>query len=73
MISFYSDIGCSESKVIFKWLKSKNINKNKNKQKGFARRKRSHLVYFIQSQSELTQNDTNKRSQQTEKPALSLQ
>ena len=38
-----------------------------------TRRKRSHLVYFIQSQSELTQNDTNKRSQQTEKPALSLQ
>ena len=38
-----------------------------------TRRKSSHLVYFIQSQSELTQNDTKKRSQQTEKPALSLQ
>ena len=28
--------------------------------KGFIRSKRSHLVYFIQSQSELSQNDTNK-------------
>ena len=38
-----------------------------NKQiKAFTRRKRSHLVYFIQSQLELSQNDTNKRSQQTE-------
>ena len=38
-----------------------------------TRRKRSHLVYFIQSQSELSQNETKKRRQQTEKPALSLQ
>ena len=30
------------------------------------------LVYSIQSPSEHSQNDTNKRSQQTEKPALSL-
>ena len=35
-----------------------------------TRRKRSHLVYFIQSQSELSQNETKKRRQQTEKPAL---
>ena len=27
---------------------------------------------FIHSRSELSENDTNKRSQQTEKPALSL-
>ena len=38
-----------------------------------TRRKRSHLVYFIQSQSELSQNETKKRRQQTEKPALNLQ
>ena len=43
-------------------------------QQAFTRNKRSHLVYFIQSKSELSQNDTNKRSQQThaEKPASSL-
>ena len=42
---------------------------------GLYTSKRSHLVYFIQSQSELSQNDqTNavERSQQTEKPSLSL-
>ena len=34
--------------------------------KGFTRSKRSHLVYFIQCQSELSQNDTNIRSQLTQ-------
>ena len=34
--------------------------------KAFTRSKRSHLVYFIQSQSELSQNDTNIRSQLTQ-------
>ena len=32
-----------------------------DKKKGFTRSKRSHLVYFTKSQSELLQNDTNKR------------
>ena len=32
--------------------------------KAFTRSKRSHLVYFIQSQSELSQNETNKRRRQ---------
>ena len=58
MICFYSNIGCSESKVIFKWRKTNN---NSNKKKAFTRSKRSHLVYFIQSQPELSQNETNKR------------
>ena len=31
MICFYSNIGCSESKVIFKWLKNNNNNTNKKK------------------------------------------
>ena len=62
MNCFYSDIGCSESKVIFKWRKT-NKN-NKNKKKAFTRSKRSHLVNFIQSQSELS------RDKQTQ--ALSL-
>ena len=52
MIRFYSNIGCSESKVIFKWRKNNN---NKDKNKAFTRSKSSHLVYFIQSQSELCQ------------------
>ena len=56
MICFYSNIGCSESNVIFKWRK----NNNKNKKKAFTRSKRSHLVYFIQSQSERSQNETNR-------------
>ena len=34
MICFYSNIGCSESKVIFKWRKNNN---NKNKKKAFTR------------------------------------
>ena len=62
MNCFNSDIGCSESKVIFKWRKT-NKN-NKNKKKAFTRSKRSHLVNFIQSQSELS------RDKQTQ--ALSL-
>ena len=32
------------------------------RKKGFTRRKRSYLVYFIQSQSELSQNDTHKKN-----------
>ena len=61
MISFYSNIGCacSESKAIFKWRKNNNNNKNQNK--SFYKEQTSHLVYFIQSQSELPQNETNKR------------
>ena len=47
MICFSFNIGCSESKVIFKWRKTKTI----QKYKGFSRSKRSHLVHFIQSQS----------------------
>ena len=31
MICFYCNIGCSESKVIFKWRKNSNNNKNKKK------------------------------------------
>ena len=49
MICFYSNIGCSESKVIFKWRNNNNNNNNKNN--AFTRSKRSHLVYFFQSQS----------------------
>ena len=59
MICFYSNIGCFESKVIFKWRKNNN-DKNKQK-KAFTRSKHWHLVYFIQSQSDLSQNETNKR------------
>ena len=54
MICFYSNIGCFESTVIFKWRNNKTNNNNKK-----TRGKRSHLVYFIQSQSELSQNETN--------------
>ena len=56
MICFYSNIGCSESEVIFKWRKNNNDNKNKKK-KAFTMNKLSHPVYFIQSQSELTERD----------------
>ena len=59
MICFYSNIGCSESKVIFKWRK--NNNNNKNQKKAFTMSKRSHPAYFIPSQSELSQNEKNKR------------
>ena len=31
MICFYSNIGCSESKAIFKWRKNNNNNKNQKK------------------------------------------
>ena len=44
MICFYSNIGCSESKVIFKWRK--NNNNDKKQKKAFTRSKRSHLVYI---------------------------
>ena len=64
VICFSFNIGCWESV----WFSSD----EKKHKKGFIRSKRSHLVYFIQSQSELSQNDTNKQSQHTEKPALSL-
>ena len=57
MICLCSNIGCSESKVIFKQRKNNN---NKNK-KAFTKSKRSHLLHFIQSQSKLSQNETNKR------------
>ena len=51
MIRFSFNIGCSESKVIFKrWKKSKHV-----KQKCFTRSKRSHLVHF-------TQNSSNKQT-----------
>ena len=36
----------------------------KQQKKAFTRSKRSHLVYFVQSQSELSQNETNKRRRQ---------
>ena len=41
MIWFYSNIGCSESKVIFKWRKNNDNNKNKKslyKEQTFAPR-----------------------------------
>ena len=59
VICFYSNIGCSESKVIFRRRKkNNNNNNNNNNKKAFTRSTRSHLVYFIQSQSELSQNNT---------------
>ena len=64
MIRSSFNIGCSESKVIFKWRKNNNNNNKKTNEKALqtsTRSKRSHLVYF-----------TNKHSQHTEKPALSL-
>ena len=71
MIRFCFNIGCSESKVIFKWRRTKTT----QRWKGFLRSKRSLLVHFTQSQSKLSQWQTNTvdtASQHTEKPALSL-
>ena len=49
MIRSFFNIGCSESKVIFKWRKSSKNNKKKTNKKAlqtFTRSKRSHLVHF---------------------------
>ena len=88
MIRFYSNIGCSESKVIFMWRKN---NKNESKKTLQGANVRTSCISFSLneshnwSQSELSQNDTNadkrrqtqsdkreKLIQQTEKPALNL-
>ena len=63
MIRSSFNIGCSESKLIFKWRKHNKNNNKKTNQKALQtseKSRRSHLVYF-----------TNKL-QHTEKPALSL-
>ena len=62
MIRFYSNIGCSESKVIFMWRKN---NKNESKKTLQGANVRTSCISFSLneshncSQSELSQNDTN--------------
>ena len=73
MIRFYSNIGCSEYKVIFKWRKKKQQQQHQQQQiKLRLYKEPTFAPRVFHSVSELSQNVTNKRSQQTEKPALSL-
>ena len=59
MICFYSDIGCSESKVIFKWRKNNN-NNNKNKKKPLqGANVRTSWISFSLSQNSRRTRQTN--------------
>ena len=54
MICFYSNIGCSESKVIFKWRKNNN---NKNKKKPLQEQTFAPRVFHSVSVRTLTELD----------------
>ena len=57
MICFYSNIGCSESKVIFKWRKNNNNNKNKKLLQGAN--VHTSCISFNLSQNSHTTRQTN--------------
>ena len=54
MICFYSNIGCSESKVIFKWRKNNNNNKNKKKPLQGANVRTSCISFSLSQNSHRT-------------------
>ena len=58
MNCFYSDIGCSESKVIFKWRKTNKNNENKKKKPLQGANVRTSWISFSPSQNS---HETNKR------------
>ena len=63
MICFYSNIGCSESKVIFKWRKNNN-NNNKNKKKPLqGTNVRTSCISLVHSVSVRTLTELDKQTQ----------
>ena len=71
MIPFYSNIDCSQSKVIFKWRKNNNKKKNKKALQAANVCTCTSCFSFSLSQNS-HRNAVKARSQQTEKPTLSL-
>ena len=64
MICFYSNIGCSESKVIFKWRKNNNNNSNRKKKPLQGASVRTSCITFSLSQNSLTERDKQTRDAQ---------
>ena len=59
MICFYSNIGCSESKVIFKWRKNNNNSKNNKKKPLQGANVRTSCISFSLSQNSHRTRQTN--------------
>jgi len=66
MICFYSNIGCSESKVIFKWRQNNNNNKSKKKPLQGANVRTSCSSFSLSQNSHRTRQTTTGDNEYTE-------